>query len=584
MRLGPDPSSYSQPDLVKIQHIDLDWNLLDVSDINIESVNVKANDCEVPLKFQISDTVPDIGSKLTIDLPTKTDGELILVIYYKTSPNASALQWLDAEQTSNKNHPFMFSQCQAIHARSIVPCQDSPSIKFTYSATVHHPPELVALMSAIRVGNQTGITKFEQKVPIPSYLLAIAVGDLYSKQVGPRSHVWAEKNVVDEAAAEFSDTETFIQTAEEICGPYLWKVYDLLVMPPSFPFGGMENPCLTFVTPTVIAGDKSLVDVVAHEISHSWTGNLVTNANFEHFWLNEGFTVFVEQKIIGRLRGSQYRDFHALHGLSELKDTFKNQLKNEPELTKLVVDLSNVGPDDAFSSVPYMKGSTFLRYMEDLFGGPTIFELFLKKYLDQFKYQSILTKDFKKYVYEYFNEKIPERLEEVDWDKWLYSEGMPVVIPNYDTTVYDTCKKHADLWSIATTADIKISPVIREELSSIQKIEFLSQLLDKSEIRDLNEAKIVLMAETYGFDNTKNSEIRFRLMRLIIKARLTDRFDEIFAFANSNFRMKFVRPIYRDLGEWTVGKPLAIANFLKVKDQMMKVCAYTVAKDLGINI
>lgn len=200
-------------------------------------------------------------------------------------------------------------------------------------------------------------------------------------------------------------------------------------MPPSFPFGGMENPCLTFVTPTVIAGDKSLVDVVAHEISHSWTGNLVTNANFEHFWLNEGFTVFVEQKIIGRLRGAQYRDFHALHGLSELKDTIKNQLKNEPELTKLVVDLSNVGPDDAFSTVPYMKGSTFLRYLEDLFGGPSVFEPFLKKYLDKFKYESILTKDFQRFVYEYFNESIPEKLEEVDWDKWLYSEGMPVVIP-----------------------------------------------------------------------------------------------------------------------------------------------------------
>jgi leukotriene-A4 hydrolase len=181
----------------------------------------------------------------------------------------------------------------------------------------------------------------------------------------------------------------------------------------------MENPSLTFITPTTIAGDKSLVDVVAHEISHSWTGNLVTNANFEHFWLNEGFTVFVEQKIIGRIRGSEYRDFNALHGLSDLKDTIKNQLKDEPELTKLVVNLSNVGPDDAFSSVPYMKGSTFLRYLEDLFGGPAVFEPFLRSYLDEFKYQSILTKDFKKYLYDYFNDKIPEKLAQVDWDAWL---------------------------------------------------------------------------------------------------------------------------------------------------------------------
>lgn len=314
MRLGPDPSSYSRPDLVKVQHIDLDWTVnfsdsvlagtatiqflilakfideivsaltlinsfyrenssqvLDVSELNIEAVTVKANDCEIPLKFRVSDTVPDIGSKLTIDLPTKTDGEVVLVVHYKTAPTASALQWLSAEQTSGKKHPFMFSQCQAIHARSIVPCQDSPAVKFTYKATVHHAPELTALMSAIRLGNESGVTSFEQKVPIPSYLLAIAVGDLYSKRVGPRSHVWAEKDVVDEAAEEFSDTETFVTTAEAICGPYLWKVYDLLVMPPSFPFGGMENPCLTFVTPTLLAGDKSLVDVVAHEVSSKFS-------------------------------------------------------------------------------------------------------------------------------------------------------------------------------------------------------------------------------------------------------------------------------------------------------------------------
>lgn len=202
---------------------------MDVSDIAIESVNVLNEDCEIPLKYRVSDTVPDIGSKLTIDLPTKTDGELKLIIHYKTSPNASALQWLNPEQTSGKKHPFMFSQCQAIHARSILPCQDSPSVKFTYKAVLKHPKEITGLMSAIRLGSENGTTKYEQHVPIPSYLLAIAVGDLYSKRVGPRSLVWAEKDVLDEAAEEFSDTEKFLQTAEAICGPYLWKEYDLLV-------------------------------------------------------------------------------------------------------------------------------------------------------------------------------------------------------------------------------------------------------------------------------------------------------------------------------------------------------------------
>lgn len=250
----------------------------------------------------------------------------------------------------------------------------------------------------------------------------------------------------------------------------------------------------------------------------------------------------------------------------------------------MVVDLSNVSPDDAFSSVPYMKGSTFLRYLEDLFGGPEVFEPFLRSYLNKFKNKSIITKDFQQYLYEYFNEKIPEKLEQVDWDKWLYSEGMPIVIPNYDKTVYETCKKHAELWSLQTVADIKKSELIRQELTSIQKIEFLSQLLAMPDIVDLTAEKVDLLTATYGFARnvTRNAEIRFRLMRLIIKARLK-RFDEIFEFANSNFRMKFVRPIYRDFANWSEGKPLAIENYNKVKDQMMKVCAYTVAKDLGLN-
>jgi leukotriene-A4 hydrolase len=192
----------------------------------------------VPLKFDISGQVPDIGSKLTVTLPTKTDGELTLKIYYKTTANASALQWLTPEQTLGKKHPFMFSQCQAIHARSILPCQDSPSVKFTYNAILRHSPELTGLMSAIRLGSEYGVTRYVQNVPIPSYLLAIAVGDLYSRKIGPRSHVWAEKDIVDEAAEEYSDTERFLKTAEDICGPYLWQQYDLLVMPPSFPFGG----------------------------------------------------------------------------------------------------------------------------------------------------------------------------------------------------------------------------------------------------------------------------------------------------------------------------------------------------------
>lgn len=254
-----------------------------------------------------------------------TPNSLIVRIDYETSNRASGLQWLTPEQTLGKQHPYLFSQCQAIHARSVLPCQDTPAVKFTYEATVEHPKELTALMSALVEKKETGVTKFKQEVPIPAYLLAIAIGDLVSRPLGPHSNVWAEAGIVDAAAEEFSETDKMLKTASDICGPYVWKQYDLLVMPPSFPFGGMENPCLTFVTPTVLAGDKSLADVVAHEIAHSWTGNLVTNKNFEHFWLNEGFTVFVETKIVGRLQGNKERDFHMLRNLTELKECVSTQ-------------------------------------------------------------------------------------------------------------------------------------------------------------------------------------------------------------------------------------------------------------------
>ncbi|XP_053661958.1 leukotriene A-4 hydrolase [Anopheles marshallii] len=612
MRLSPlDPSSYSNAHELIIRHVDLDWTVnfdkstisgtatlhfkltkkdleeifLDVSDISVSSVVAKSSAGEIPLDWDIGGTVENIGSKLTIYLPTKTNGDLTLVIGYETSPKASALQWLTPEQTFGKKHPYLFSQCQAIHARSILPCQDTPAVKFTYNATLHHPTEVTGLMSAIKVDFEPGKSKFQQKTPIPSYLLAIVVGALVSKPIGPISSVWAEQEQIDEAAEEFSQTADFIAKAEEICGPYVWERYDLLVMPPSFPFGGMENPCLTFVTPTLLAGDKSLATVVAHEIAHSWTGNLVTNRNFEHFWLNEGFTVFVEGKIVGRLSGNASRDFHALHGLSELSDCIKTQLADTPELTKLVVDLSECGPDDAFSTVPYIKGSTFLRYLEDLLGGPSKFEPFFRAYLNRFKYQSVLTNDFKQMLYEWFREdpKNEVLLERINWDLWLFGEGMPPVIPSYDRSMLEACLAHAALWAENDLDTIKNSPLLKQQLASVQLIEFLAQLLEKKKIVDLTAEKIALLGETYGFSTTKNAELRFRFVRLYIRARLIDKMDEILAFANSNFRMKFVRPVYKELGAWPQGRPIAIENYNRVKDQMMTVCAYTVAKDLGIS-
>ncbi|XP_054083088.1 leukotriene A-4 hydrolase isoform X1 [Zeugodacus cucurbitae] len=606
-----DPSSYSEPERIITKHSAFKWTvdfantkllgsvthqfnvleanlpaiLLDVRDITINNASIVCNGgSAIPINYFVSDPVDDIGAKLTLELPEGTaKGDLLVRIDYETSNRASGLQWLTPEQTLGKQHPYLFSQCQAIHARSVLPCQDTPAVKFTYEATVEHPKELTALMSALVEQKDSGVTKFKQEVPIPAYLLAIAIGDLVSRPLGPHSNVWAEAGIVDAAAEEFSETDKMLKTASDICGPYVWKQYDLLVMPPSFPFGGMENPCLTFVTPTVLAGDKSLADVVAHEIAHSWTGNLVTNKNFEHFWLNEGFTVFVETKIVGRLQGTKERDFHMLRNLTELKECIRTQLANSPELTKLVVDLSNCGPDDAFSSVPYNKGSTFLRYIEDLLGGPEVFEPFLRSYLQKYAYKSVVTDDFKSALYDYFiDTDKKDKLSEIDWDLWLNNEGMPPIIPNFDETLADVSKQLSKLWSTKSTAELRTDTDISKPISSHQLIDFLGRLIESSEIVDLNAQKIELLESTYNLKHTKNSEVRFRFLRLVIRARLLQRIDEIIAFANSNFRMKFCRPIYRDLGQWPEAKPIAVESFESVKNQMMAVCAHTIEKDLGL--
>ncbi|CAD6998726.1 unnamed protein product [Ceratitis capitata] len=607
-----DPSSFSEPERIATKHSALKWTvdfsntkllgsvihhfnvleanlpaiLLDVRDINVKSASILCSGgSAIPIDYFVSDPVEDIGAKLILELPESTaKGDLLVHLDYETSNRASGLQWLTPEQTLGKQHPYVFSQFQPIHARSVLPCQDTPAVKFTYEATVEHPKELTALMSALVVERkETGVTTFKQEVPIPSSLLAIAVGDLVSRTIGSISKVWSEPLIVDACAEEFSQTSQMLQAASDICGPYVWKRYDLVIMPPSFPLGGMENPCLTFLTPTVLAGDKSLVDVVAHEIAHSWTGNLVTNKNFEHFWLNEGFTVFVETKIVGRLHGSKERDFHMMRNLTELEDCIHTQFATRPELTKLVVDLSYCGPDDAFSCVPYIKGSTFLRYIEDLLGGPEVFEPFLRSYLQKFAYKSVITDDFKGALYDYFiKTDKKDKLTEIDWDLWLHQEGLPPIIPNFDETLADVSKQLAKLWSTKSTADLRGDTDISKPISSHQLIDFLGRLIECQEIVELNEEKIELLESTYNLKSTKNAEVRFRVMRLVIRARLLKRIDEIIAFANSNFRMKFCRPIYRDLGQWPEANPIAVESFQRVKDQMMALCVYTIEKDLGL--
>ncbi|MHB2017336.1 MAG: M1 family metallopeptidase [Candidatus Xenobia bacterium] len=363
---------------------------------------------------------PILGSRLELTLPQPTPA---VKIRYETSPEASALQWLSPQQTSGGQHPFLFSQCQAIHARSVLPLQDTPRLRIRYDAHLTVPQNLRALMAAAHRGREGNVEHFEMPQPIAPYLFALAVGNLAAKDVSPRCRVWAEPEVLEKATWEFEGVNAMLEAGEKLFGPYDWERFDILTMPQSFPYGGMENPRLTFLTPTLLAGDRSLVNVVAHELAHSWTGNLVSNASADHFWLNEGFTVYAERRIQEALEGAEMGALHAALGRRSL-ETCLLQLKAQPDLTKLRTKLAGIDPDDAYSVVPYEKGYLFLRLLEEKVGRPA-FDAWLRDYVKTFRFRSITTEDFEAH----FSSHFPKVLEEVGKPAWLDGPGLPENAP-----------------------------------------------------------------------------------------------------------------------------------------------------------
>uniref|UniRef100_A0A8C5U0Y3 Leukotriene A(4) hydrolase n=1 Tax=Malurus cyaneus samueli TaxID=2593467 RepID=A0A8C5U0Y3_9PASS len=536
--------------------------VLDTKDVQVFKVTVNGQDAQ----FAFGEKHSFKGTPLEITFPNelRRGQEAIVEISFESSPQSSALQWFTPEQTSGKKHPFLFSQCQAIHCRAIFPCQDTPAVKLTYYAEISVPKELVALMSANRDGeapdpddSSQKIYRFSQNVPVPCYLFALVVGALESRKIGPRTLVWAEKELVDKSAYEFSEAEAMLKTAEDLAGPYVWGQYDLLVLPPSFPYGGMENPCLTFVTPTLLV---NLIFV--------WTGNLVTNKTWEHFWLNEGHTVYLERRIGGCLFGEQFRHFQALGGWRELQNTI-NTLGDKNPVTSLVINLDEVDPDVAYSSVPYEKGFALLFYLEQLLGGPDVFIGFLKAYVQQFAYKSIVTEDWKKFLYSYFKDKV-DVLDKVDWSSWFHAPGMPPVKPTYDMTLSNACVAlKSDLGSFSS-ADLK-------EMSSHQIIEFLALLLLEE---PLPLSHVQRMQEVYDFNAVNNSEIRFRWLRLCIRSKWEEAIPLALKMATDQGRMKFTRPLFRDLYSFDKSRDLAVKTFLEHRASMHPVTSMLVGKDL----
>ncbi|KAK0420008.1 hypothetical protein QR680_014458 [Steinernema hermaphroditum] len=529
--------------------------LLDASDLDLLEVKVDGQDAKYELTKQPTAV---FGEQLKIELGDKHVGEKFHVfIKFHTRSSATAIQWLDKNQTKDRLQPQVFTYCQPIAARSIMPCADTPAVKCPVTAKLSVPSYVVALMSAVQKGEAIPdphndgymLYEFEQKIPVPSYLVAFIVGKFDSREISHRIRVWAEPSLVDAAAYEFAESEKQLQTAEKILGDYVWGRCDMVVLPPSFPLGGMENPCMIFLTPSLIAGDRSLICLVAHEQIHAWFGNLVTNATWEHEWLNEGFTTYMERRIGALMFGEADRHFCGLNAWSsQLTPCVYEQFHPTHELTKLVQKHDiHQDPNKAFSNIYYEKGQVFLFFLEKKFGVEE-FDKYLRDYLKTFAFKSIDSQQWKDHFVAFFQHK-KEILDEIDFDLWMYSPGMPPMDPNYDDSFQKACVQYRNHWLETDDENVgNIDIATYKKFTPHQKEEFLN-LLRQAE--PLSIAKVKTLTEKLNLENEHNCEIRHYWIRLCLKAR----WDHIVKIAHEYVlhygRMKLVRYIYRDLFEWT---------------------------------
>eukprot|EP00900_Chrysochromulina_parva_P021591 jgi/Chrpa1/4065/Chrysochromulina_OHIO_Genome00014408-RA len=569
------------------------------SELEVRSVTV----CGAPAPHTMRPAHAAFGVACAITLPEGLGEQgraLEVAVTYATSPKSSALQWLPPAQTAGKERPFMFSQCQAIHARSMLPCPDGPAAKFTYDATVRVPEWATALMSAVAVGSPVASVvggvplrtfTFEQTCPLSSYLLALAVGDVRGINVGSRTTVWAEPSVVEAAAWEFAEAERFVAKAEELTQtPYAWGRYDILCMPPSFPYGGMENPCLTFATPTLLAGDRSLANVICHEVAHSWTGNLVTNLTWEHFWLNEGWTRWLETSTLAHLEPAERRDaffdFQVQQALTHLADDVATFGPTNP-LTRLIPPLDGIDPDDSFSAVPYEKGLSLLCHLSAIVGGRPIFEQFAAHYIGTFKRRTLTSADFRECFLKWCEGREIDA-SSVDWDAWFSTPGMPPVTPVLDPSLGATCTVLADRWMAELAADdasLDASAAEYKGWPSQLRIFFWETLLARAlegKGAPLPLRALEKMDRLYELSASKNAEVRLRWQRICILSRAEFIIPQVLGFVTEQGRMKFVRPLYRALYGWEAQRELAVQTFLEHRSNYHPIAAKMLAQDLKV--
>lgn len=560
--------------VLSFDRVSLDTNhplTLDTRDLNIIKVEASTDGRSFrPTPFSLASGDPLLGSPLVIQLADKATQ---VRIEYSTRPSASALQWLDPAQTAGKNQPFMFTQSQPIHARSWIPLQDSPQVRITYNAKVRTPRNLLALMSAANQPQEPsdGNYSFKMDQPIPSYLMALAVGDLAFRRLGQRTGVYAETPVIERAAWEFADTEKMMEVAEQLYGPYRWERYDLLVLPPSFPWGGMENPRLTFITPTVLAGDKSLIALAAHELAHSWSGNLVTNATWRDFWLNEGFTVYVERRILEEVYGRERAEMEAALARQNLE---KVLLSLDESDRIMHIDLKGRDPDAGITRVPYDKGSLFLRHLEETFGRDR-FDRFVCGYFSHFAFQSITTADFIAYTKTHLLDKYPELASIVPIEEWIYGPAIPLNAPQPKSDAFKTVESQADQWLQGTIPASKIETTSWTTHHWLHFLRYLPQRLDEEKIKTLDE--------TFHLTESNNAEIAHQWLLIAIRNQYKRAFPRLQEFLLSTGRRKLIEPLYRELVKTPDGKRTAIEIYRQARTTYHPVAVAAIDKILEWN-
>lgn len=514
---------------------------LDTRDLQLHRVDDGRDGDDHLLAYTLDEPDPVLGSRLRVQ-PT---GDVVRITY-ATVPSSTALQWLTPEQTADGTHPYVYSQSQTIHARSMLPVPDSPAARFTYEAEVDVPADFTVLMAAVagevteRAGRRT--FRYRQEHPVPAYLVALAAGVVTSRDLSPRSRVWAESSVIEAAAWEFAGVEELLGAAEQVLGPFPWARADLLLMPPSYPYGGMENPGLMYLTPTLVAGDRSLVGVLAHEIVHHWTGDTVTCASLEHFWLNEGLTVFGERKVTALVQGPEVAEIQAAVGRANLEDDLR-YLVDRPGLTRLRLDLGGLDPDVTSSWAALEKGYLFVRAVE-LAAGAEAFAGFLRTYVTDHAFRSLTSEEFVAYARERLDPAVSATL---DWAVWLHGTGLPPGTPDTDSPA---------LRELRALGDTLPDPVVAAGWSPDHWQAYLAQLGEPAE-----PGLLAALDDAYDLTRTGNHDVLSAWLLLGLRSRYAPAVDATVALVSRMGRLKDLKTLYVALAERDDTRALARSTF-----------------------